>query len=248
MKTISLIFLVLVIYVACKSTDERKPPAVVIMAAATSDDFCESSIDGKWTEKDPAGLGSFYTQGDTVLVIDKTSTGTADMWSSNGDGLRLLQSTGNDAFTYIIKTHTVPNANYKAVGFWVRLSSDDHFHRFDIVYSSNLRLFAATVNGTATPTTHFNTGISASGPVWLKLVYDGVDSFTATYSTDGSSFSGGGSWTDGTTVTGVGPWAGNGGTATFQALIDFFSNESSAVNGDESSCAASGGGVYWQVI
>ena len=111
---------------------------------------------------------------------------------------------------------------------------NNNFLRFDVEHNGTSPvLFAAGVSG-STATTYLNTPISSSGPpFWLRVQRTG-DTWTESWSLDGTNFTTGVTFNYPLNVTEVGPFVGNSSSANgvpaLTASIDYFFNTASPLS------------------
>ncbi|GAB4254298.1 Ig-like domain-containing protein [Deferrisoma sp.] len=171
------------------SVDITVLPATCSVAA--SDDFDNGSLDTAWTSQDigsPGKPGSVAESGGTLSV----EGGGADIWGTS-DQFHFVYRTGltaSDDFVVTVKVLSVENTNpWAKAGIMVRDSLDPDAAFVDLFATptnKNQRLQGRlTAGGSATGT---GDTLSVAFPYWLRLRKVG-NTFTAYYSTDGTTFS-----------------------------------------------------------
>jgi len=160
--------------------------------------------------------------------------GTAhDLWSAGNQTLRILQSTGSVTdFQVEVKFDSIPTAGNQDQGIIVQ-SDANNYLRFD-VYSdgSEQHMFAASfVNNN--PTVQSSVTISgAKAPFWIRVGRTG-NTWTDSWSVDGTNFTVAASFSYALVVNQIGPYVGNccGSTSpAFTAYVDYFFNTASPIS------------------
>ena len=189
------------------------------------DEFQGTILDAMWTIYDPVGDGSVSESAGHLQL--KVPAGVShDVWTSGNRSLRVLQAISDVDFEVEIKLDSPVTSDAQMEGILVEQDSSNYL-RFDLLRSGgSTRIFAATFAGGAA-TTRANTTIAVGGgPVWLRLKRLG-NAWTGSWSTNGTSFTLGASFTQTYAVARIGPFVGNHGvpvtaSPAFTASIDYF--------------------------
>jgi len=216
-------------------------PQEVNAAPPVSDDFnwCALQLD-RWTVVDPVG--------DCEIEIIGAGTGNAqlqfvlpagsehDGWIGSNHIARVVQNVDNADFTVEVKIDSPVTQVYQGAGIIV-LEDDTRFIRCEWHRAPDgPKFFIASVLG-ASATVHHYANAPAGAPIWLRLARTG-NNWTASYSTNGTTFSNIGSFSSTLAVSQLGPYALNAGTApgnepAFSALIDYFFNTASPIANED---------------
>ena len=202
---------------------------VAPLQAIISDDFSGDTLNAGWSFAGAAGasvqLGANATDAYLELV---TPDGNFDLWGSQIDVARVMQSISDGDFQLATRFLTAPSQKYQMQGFLVE-QDGANWIRFD-TYSdgSKLHAFAAvTVNGVST--TKFDVVIPGRSAPYLQLTHTGSD-WALEYSTDGTTWTTAGSFSQAMTVSEAGVFAGNTGQATgYTAQVDYFFNTAAPI-------------------
>jgi uncharacterized repeat protein (TIGR01451 family) len=196
-----------------------------------SDDFNSTTLNTSlWTFGNPAG-GSYSLNG-THLLLSVPGGSTHDPADTAMDNaVRVMQSISNIDFDVIVKFDSIPNAAYSNEGIIVEQDGSS-FVRFDL-YSDGSRnwLYAASVVA-GNSTSYLNTQIAAgAGSFWLEVKRAG-NSWTESWSTNGTNYTTAVTFTYTVTTARIGPFASNwyspaSAAPAFTASIDYFHNAGS---------------------
>ncbi|MDH3707467.1 MAG: fibronectin type III domain-containing protein, partial [Acidimicrobiia bacterium] len=205
------------------------PPSSVV-----SDDFSQGTLSPIWTYVDPLADSTQAMTG-LQLSLSPGTGNTHDIWTSN-TAPHILQTIPDEDFEIEAKFESDLTANFQSQGILVQQDSDDllrvEFHR-----TGSPKLFVAKIVG-GSPTTITSSGIpTGTAPLWLRVRRIGND-WTVLYSTDGTNFIQGSTFTHAMTVSGVGVFAGNSAGTAHTALVDYFFNNASPIVPED------GGGGY----
>jgi uncharacterized repeat protein (TIGR01451 family) len=191
-----------------------------------SDEFNNTTLNtGLWTFLNPAG-GSNSLNG-TQLLLTAPAGATHDPTASGkDDAIRVMQTIPNADFDVIVKFDSIPTAAYTNEGIIVEQGPID-FLRFEVYGTGGQTyIFASTVTN-STDTLHLNSPIAAGGgSFWMRVKRVG-NVWTQTWSTDGTNYQPGTSFTQAVTVARIGPFASNyfspaSTTPAFTASVDYF--------------------------
>ena len=193
-----------------------------------SDDFNAASLNTSlWTVQNGVGDGTVSENG-SQLVLTAPATVDHDTWTNGYRGVGISQPVANGDFSVETKIDTRPTKAYQDVGIMVTADATTRL-RFDF-YSdgTNYHGFSATTTNN-TPTYRVDSILSGTpSSLWLRVVRSG-NTWTQSYSTNGTSYTTLTSFSFAATVTTIGPYVGNSpqsGTVppAYTANIDYFHN------------------------
>jgi FG-GAP-like repeat len=155
--------------------------------------------------------------------------GTVHNPGTGGDNtLRIMQPLANSqTFSVDVRFQSAPEIGNQDEGILVEQDSGD-FLRFDVLYNGTTgpELFAQGVTGT-TSKTFISTQITLpKAPLVLRLARNG-NTWTGSWSGDGTTFTAAPSFTFDLNVASIGPYAGNYASSSFNspaftAIVDYF--------------------------
>ena len=192
-----------------------------------SDNFNAPSLDvGLWEIVNPVGDGSVEMTGAQVALSVPAGV-DHDLWTAGNRSLRIMQPVNDTDFEFDVKFDSSLGARYQIQGVLAE-ESDGTYVRFDFFSDgSATRIFAASfVNDV--PTVRGNTVVTAGAPSYIRMKRVG-DQWTQFYSSNGTNWNNGASFTFPLSVSKVGVFAGNAGTnpPAYTALVDYFLNTAS---------------------
>lgn len=195
------------------------PPSGIV-----SDDFNAGSLNtALWTVVDPRGDATVSMTGSQLRIAIPAGT-SHDVWTGENNAPRVLQPIPDDDLSVQAKFDTPMNGEYQLEGIMV-LQDNGTFIRMDFVKdASSTRFFAASFAGGA-PTIRADVAITQGAPLYLRVRRTG-DTWTGSYSTNGTTWTTGVTFTFALTATAAGVFAGNAGgnPPAFTALVDHFTN------------------------
>ena len=204
-----------------------------IAAAQISDDFRASRINSNiWSFVDPRGDSQariVATGGDSQLAIAVPAGSVHDPWIQSNTAARLLQDAPAGDFAVEVAFSSVPDQSTEMQGIIIE-GAEGAFLRFDFYSrsSSTLYLFAARVQP-GSSTVYTNRSIATGSALWLRVGRKG-NTWTATYSYNGTQFSPGAQFVDALQPARVGVFAGNAGNApAHEVRVDYFFNQASPI-------------------
>ncbi len=203
-----------------------------------SDDFHTGTLNTSlWTAINPRNDASFTLTGagtvDARLSIVVPSGSIHDCWTGGITAPRIMQTVTNTDFEAEVKFDGAMTAGYQIQGILVQQDATN-FLRFDLVRDASATSFFAASFANDVPTVQANVAVSATAPVYLRVKRVG-NVWTGSYSTNGTTWTQGTSFTRAMTVSSIGPWAGNAGSPApaFTALIDYFFNTASPLSPED---------------
>jgi hypothetical protein len=215
---------------------DTSDPAILRVTAAgpiVSDDFNATSLNNSlWTLTDPKG-DAVVTQTGGHLSIAVPAGISHDLWTGALLAPRILQSAPNSDFTVEAKFDALLSAQYQLEGILVQ-QDNNTLLRFDFLRDNlGVRIFAASiVAGTATARNDVR--ITSGSSFYMRVARSG-DSWTQSYSYNGTTWTTAANFIQALTVRNVGLFAGNHGepvssSPAFTALVDYFSNTAAPVS------------------
>lgn len=191
-----------------------------------SDDFNSCEIDTvAWQLVDPRGDSSATLvgggTGDARLELSVPGGVTHDPWNVN-NAARLMQDTLNVDFEIEAKFDSPVTQRFQSQGLMVEASPTD-WVRFDVYHDgTDTHLFAADIVG-GSGTVHLNATTPVTFPLHLRLARVG-DQWTASYSSDGQSWTVADTFEHAMVVRQYGVFAGNDGNTApaHTAAVDYF--------------------------
>ena len=202
-----------------------------------SDDFSSPTLNPDWSFVGGPNTGVAVDEnGDDAFLVLNTPDGEYDMWGKNRQAARVLQTADNDDFRIGAHFLSTPTERFQMQGLVVE-GSDNKWLRVDTYF--DLRLFAAVTDGNASTKVM---SIKIPGGVAPYLALERVgDTFTVSYSLNGSSYTNAGSFNFAMTVDEVGVFAGNTGDSNgFAAVVDWFEIDSDPLTDEDGSLGGGG--------
>jgi hypothetical protein len=207
------------------SDDETFTTLPCATGAPVSDDFSGGPLDASlWSLVNPLGDGTVsFTPTNLVLSVPGGAA-THDAAGTNG-ALRVMQDVADTSFEVEAKFDSRPASGTQREGIIVEQSAGTYL-RFSFVHDGKkLRVEAASIAG-GVVTSRANVAIPAgSSALWMRVARSG-GSWTLRWSSNGTSFTTVGTFTQALVVGAVGPFVGNKGSPApaFAASIDHFFN------------------------
>jgi len=190
--------------------------------AVRSDEFNGGALDTSvWSYVDPVGDTSLSMTG-TQAAIGIPAGAGHDIWTGVNRSPRLLQPLANQDFEVEVKFDSAVTTAFQMQGLIVQQDPQNLLRLEVHGDGTDTKLFAASVqNGTAS--TQVYRGVSGGPQAYLRLKRVG-NTWTLSYSKDGSTWLAVETFTHALTVSALGPFAGNsGGTPpAFTAKVDYF--------------------------
>ncbi len=192
-----------------------------------SDDFNASTLNtALWTATTPGGGSVTVSNGHANLGAPAGSN--HDPLVGGNNSVRILQTIANSDFDVTAKFDSAPTQQYEGEGILVQQDSGTY-----------LRLeFSSDGNTTVVSGNYISAGSqqglgqlaigSVSAPLWLRVQRSG-NNWTASYSSDGSSYSSAVTFSQSLAVSALGPYAWNynvvpGNSPPITAAVDYFYN------------------------
>ena len=202
-----------------------------------SDSFDSPSLNTTlWTFVNPTG-DAVLTMDGTAATINLPAQTTHDPWIDGNGSIRLMQNISNSDFQVQVRFQSNVEIGNQDEGILVQQDAND-FLRFDVFNDgTNVRLFAAGINGNNAIV--FTSGVInvQQAPIWLQLQRSG-NNWIGAWSTDGVKFNPGFSASFSLTVNSIGPFAGNANSDVsnspgFTAIVDYFFNLASPLSNQD---------------
>lgn len=198
-----------------------------------SDDFNACALNtGLWTFVNPLGVGSQRLNGTQLLLTVPANT-SHNIWDNGNLSVRVVQPTQNVDFEIVTKFESVVSQRYQMQGILVEQDAEN-FLRFEVHHDgTNIRLFAARfldgepkaiITGISLPATPPYLRVTRVGSLW---------SFS--HSSDGATWTAGGSFNFTLNVTKTGVFAANHGTPPARpapehtVIVDYFFNSAAPI-------------------
>ena len=216
------------------------PPSTIV-----SDDFNDGVVDPIWTFEGPssASSGIVTTATDSFLVLT-TPSGDYNVYNDN-DGARALQSVTNGDLVLTARFLSTPTERFQLQGFLVEQDANNWL-RFD-TYSNgtNLYAFAAvTIDGVSSPAFNINTNLTEIPYLRIERA---LNTWTFSYSEDGSTWVTAGSFDHTITMTALGPIASNiNAPSGFTAQVDWIESALAPLPDEDGDHRARRGGSHRQ--
>jgi hypothetical protein len=213
-----------------------------------SDEFNSSTFNSAlWTIVNPVGDGTVALTG-TQVQLGLPSGSEHDVWTTGDRSLRLMQSMADVDFTVELKFDSTFNQATQMQGLLVEQGSSNYL-RFDEYFDgTNVHLFVAKFVA-AKPTAVSNTTLSGGifAPFWMRIQRSG-NTWTYTWSRDGSIFNTAASFTFNMAASRIGPFVGNCCTTNspaFTSTIDYFRNIGPTISSVGASPSTNSATISW---
>ena len=184
--------------------------APVTANAPVSDEFGESSLNATlWTVRAPAGGSASVVGGELVISVPAGSN--HDATTPALDAVQVVQSIGNANFDVALKIDStlISATQYSEQGLLVEGDAKDYI-RFEIGAGGTTTVLG--VSAVSAGVSSSKIGIvpfaSYAVPTYLRLQRVGT-TYTAYWSTNGTTWTQAGTFSDSLVVTGLAPFAGN---------------------------------------
>jgi parallel beta-helix repeat protein len=200
-------------------------------SAPVTDNFNKGSLDlSRWTFVNPATNGSYSLNASELSLTAPAGSNHDPGYLGSDNAVRVVQSIGGGDFTVDVKFDSIPSLKYQFEGLIVEQDAGNYL-RFHAGSAGNSLEIGATKVVSHLETSQFGAGISVpngANSLWLRVQKSG-NTWTESWSTNGSSFNIAGVFVQPLTISNIGPFAGNYGSApsaapAFTAVIDYFLN------------------------
>ncbi|MFN0158701.1 MAG: immunoglobulin domain-containing protein [Bacteroidota bacterium] len=197
---------------------------IPILSTIVSDNFNAVNLNTDlWTYYNPLGDASLSMTG-SALSINVPPGVVHDAWISGNNAPRIMQNSNNANFEVEAKFNTTLTLRSQIQGIIVEQDPANYL-RFDFVRNTGLtRVFAASLAG-STPTTYVDSTIADGNPLYLKVKRVG-NTWTQSFSYNGTTWVNAGTFAHNLVSTKVGPFFGNAGPTPplFIGTVDYFYN------------------------
>ncbi|HXP09345.1 MAG TPA: chitobiase/beta-hexosaminidase C-terminal domain-containing protein, partial [Acidobacteriaceae bacterium] len=202
----------------------------VVSGTPVSDDYNAGSLNGaQWQVAAPVGGSAAVSNGELVLTVPGGSNHDAAVPAL--DAVQVIQPVSNTNFDVAVKIDSTLVAANKYYGQGLMVEGDaKNYIRFELgAGGTSVNLSAGTViNGAQATKFQISPFTSYAVPTYLRLTRVGT-TYTAYWSTNGTTWNQAGSFTDTLVVTGLAPYAWNYSTTPSQApaltaTFDWFHN------------------------
>lgn len=210
-------------------TSSEPPPTTPPPASGgpVSDTFDGSALNTRtWSFVNPKGDAKLTVSGGKASIALPAGT-EHDLWTGGNFAPRIMQKAGSGNFEVEAKFDSPVSARYQTQGIVVE-GGTGQFLRCEFQGDgSATRLFVAAVLGTA-GSVKANRVIAGGAPLYMR-VKRSADTWTVSYSSNGSTWTTGATFTQPLAVSAVGVYGGNAGSPApaHTATIDYFRNTAS---------------------
>lgn len=187
---------------------------------AVQDEFDGTELNSSaWTFVNPLGDGTLVVNGGRLSLAVPAGT-EHDVWTGKYTVPRIMRAAPNKDLDLRVKFDSAVSLRYQQQGLLIEQDSSNLL-RVELFHDgSAIKLFAATITG-GTATTRIFKSITISTPSFLRVVRTGSQ-WTVSYSSNGTNWTTGGTFTQALTVSAVGTHVGNS-TAAHTAIVDWLS-------------------------
>jgi hypothetical protein len=197
-----------------------------------SDDFSGSTLNPMWTFY--AGCCGFQKMNGTDLLLVVPSVTNHNIWDKN-QGVGLMQNISNVDFDVVAKFDSAVKQVVQEEGIVVQQDVQNFIYVAVYRDGGGPRLLVVVTTG-GTPSAQYNQPISSGGaPFWLRVKRVG-NVWTPSWSTDGTTYTVGTTFSHTLAVSSIGPVAGNNvdfnnnPAPSFTAAVDYFFNMASPIS------------------
>ena len=198
-----------------------------------SDDFNGSALNTSlWAVVAPAGGTVSVSNGHANLAAPGGSNHDAFVGGNNS--VRIVQAIANTDFQVVAKFDSAPTAQYEGEGILVQQDNGTYM-RVEFGYNGSGRIgaFANIISGGAQTSLCFSSFSAGAASLWLQVQRTG-NNWVISYSTNGTTYTQAGSFSQTLNVSAIGLYADNYGSPANQApaftvAADFFHNLGSTI-------------------
>jgi regulation of enolase protein 1 (concanavalin A-like superfamily) len=173
----------------------------------------------RWTFTNPLGDSTQSVSGGKLYLSVPAGT-EHDLWTGVYTVPRIMRPVPNKDFTLQVKFDSAVTQRYQQQGLLVEQDGSNLIRAEVFHDGSSVKLFAATM-ASGTATSRIFKQITIGAPVYLRLARAG-NQWTLSYSTNGTSWTTGGTFSQALAVTSAGVHVGNAGAA-HTAVVDALS-------------------------
>jgi hypothetical protein len=198
------------------------------------DNFNSSSLNtGLWAAVDPVGNGSYSMPGSQLRLSVPGGSNHDPTFGGVNNSVRVVQAVGSVDFGVEVKFDSVPTQQYQFQGLLVEQDTSNYL-RFQMGSTGS----ALVINASKIVSRAETTAVGGVVPVpngtssfWIRVQKSG-NNWIYSWSTNGSTYSTVGTFTQAMTVSRIGPFVGNYNPNAavapgFSALVDYFANMAS---------------------
>jgi Beta xylosidase C-terminal Concanavalin A-like domain len=200
--------------------------------APVSDDFTGSTLNPIWSFY--ASCCGFQKMTGTDVLLTVPSVTNHNIYALN-QGAGLIQQISNVDFDVVAKFDSPVTQGVQEQGIVVQQDAQNFLY-FAIYHDGVSPTLLAVDTVAGNPTLKLNNAISFGGaPFWLRVTRSG-STWTERWSTDGTNYTTGVTFTQSLTTTGIGPVAANNvddhnnPAPSFTAAVDYFFNLASPIS------------------
>ena len=194
-----------------------------------SDDFHSGSLNPSlWSVENPVGNG-LASVVDRALVLALPAGGSDhDAWSPGKHQLRVMQPVRDANFEVEAKFETMGSNQFQDEGILIEQDAKNAI-RFAVYSDGTTKWASASILAGPTASTRIAVPVADTAPsFWMRVKRTGA-TWTLSYSSDGVTYAGAGSFLAPMSVTRLGPYAGNAGNPgttppAWTAVVDYFFN------------------------
>jgi regulation of enolase protein 1 (concanavalin A-like superfamily) len=210
-----------------QATSASIPVTVQNTTAAPAPTSSSGSLNTSvWTLVNPAG-GGYSISGPDLLLNVPAGSNHDPCFGGVNNSVRVMQRTGNTGFTIEAKFDSIPAQMYQFEGILVQQDAA-HYLWFQFGSTGSQLIVNSAVAWAGAATSQQSATISATGSIWMRVQRNG-DTWTQSWSPNGTTWTTVGSFTQGLTMTSIGPFAGNyndtaSATPGFTGKVAYFHN------------------------
>jgi uncharacterized repeat protein (TIGR01451 family) len=175
------------------------------------DDFNTPTLDtSRWTFLNPMNDGSFSMTGTQLKLSVPAASNHDPAFGGANNSVRVVQAVGNTDFTATVKFDSIPNQRYQFEGIVVDQDAANYL-RFQFGSSATALFATASAIVARNETTIIDNPITlpnGTTSLWLRVQRAG-NTWTESWSPDGTTFTPAGTFMQALTVADMGPFAGN---------------------------------------
>lgn len=196
-----------------------------------SDDFNSCLLDTTlWEFQNPLGDGTVSLNG-TQLLLTAPAGVSHDIWLNGNNSVRVMQPTQNENFEIVAKFDSEVTQRFQMQGFLIEQDADN-FLRLEVYHDGQSVVVYGAKFVDGSPELIIDRRRLDDTPPWMRVTHSG-DTWSFSYSYDGSEWESAGSFTHELNVTSSGVFAGNestsGNAPAHQAIVDYYFNTASPI-------------------
>jgi hypothetical protein len=220
----------------CDGQASSPPPTPPASSSGVpvGDNFNSGSLNtGLWAVVNPVGNGSLSMSGSQLRLSVPGGSNHDPTFGGVNNSVRVVQAVGNVDFGLELKFDSVPSQQYQFEGLLVEQDASNYL-RFQIGSTGSALVINASKIVSKAETAVIGGVVSApngTSSFWIRVQKSG-NNWTYSWSTNGSTYTTVGTFTQALTVSSLGPFVGNHNSNSavapaFTALVDYFANMAS---------------------